>query len=80
MIFLATTNEDELVRRLKARRTESLEKLALRIDTSRQEMDRVVGFDYYVVNRKDELDETVDCILAIITAEHARTQPKIVLL
>jgi len=78
LIFLATTNEKELVRRLKARRTETPEKLALRIDTSRQEMERVAGFDYYVVNRKDKLDETVDCILAIIRAEHARTQPKIV--
>lgn len=78
LIFLATTNEKELVRRLKARRTETPEKLALRIDTSRQEMERVAGFDYYVVNRKDKLDETVDCILAIIRAEHARTQPQIV--
>lgn len=78
LIFLATANEEELVRRLKARRTESPEKLALRIETSRQEMERVVGFDYYVVNRKDKLDETVDCIVAIITAEHARTQPHIV--
>ena len=78
LIFLATTNEEELVRRLKARRTETSEKLALRIDTARQEMEKVGGFDYYVVNREDKLDETVDHILAIITAEHARTHPQIV--
>ena len=78
LIFLATANENELLRRLKARRTESPDKLALRIETSREEMKRVAGFDYYVVNRKDKLDETVDCIVAIITTEHARTQPRAV--
>jgi guanylate kinase len=31
-------------------------------------------FDYVVLNREFELDETVDKIIAIIQAEHARVQ------
>ncbi|NIM95499.1 MAG: guanylate kinase [Anaerolineales bacterium] len=76
LIFLSTRDEDELVRRLEARRTESPESLNVRIETARQEMDLIEEFDYYVINEDDELDKAVDAILAIITAEHHRTQPR----
>ncbi|MDX1600637.1 MAG: guanylate kinase [Anaerolineales bacterium] len=76
LIFLSTRTEEELVRRLKARKTESKEGLKLRIATARQELKRVDMFDYYVINEDQRLDDTVENILAIITAEHHRTEPR----
>lgn len=70
LIFLTTDDEEELVRRLEARNTETEEKLKLRIATARQEVNRVTEFDYKVVNRENCLEEAVDSILAIIQAEH----------
>jgi len=65
-------SEEELVRRLKRRKTESPEELALRIATARKELQRVEAFDYVVVNEEDRLNEAVDTIAAIIVAEHHR--------
>jgi guanylate kinase len=59
---------------LHARKTETPEGLKLRIATARQELKRIREFDYVVVNRENKLDDTVDTILAIVTAEHHRTQ------
>jgi len=70
LIFLTTKDEDELINRLKSRKTESPEKLKVRIETARQEYKRIDEFDYQVVNRENVLDETVDSIKAIIQAEH----------
>ena len=76
LIFLTTKDEEELANRLRARQSESSEKLKLRIATSRQELKRVEIFDYVVVNRESQLDETVDTIDAIIRAEHHRVHPR----
>lgn len=76
LIFLTTQNEEEMVARLKLRKTETPEGLKLRIATARQEMKRMGMFDYVVVNPDDCLGETVDTILAIIRAEHHRTRPR----
>lgn len=74
LIFLTTESEEELVKRLKARKTETPDELALRIATARKELKRVESFDYVVFNHEDELDETVDTVSAIIDAEHHRVQ------
>ena len=76
LIFLTTRSEDELVRRLKARKSETPEGLKLRIATARKEMKRIEEFDYVVVNPEDQLEEAVDTILAIIKAEHHRVIPR----
>jgi guanylate kinase len=76
LIFLTTQNEEELVNRLKARKTETREGLKLRIATARQELKRIDQFDYVVINRELQLDETVDTILSIIHAEHHRVHPR----
>lgn len=76
LIFLTTESEQELVKRLSARKTETREGLNLRIATARQEMKRIDDFDYVVVNRDNQLDETVDTILAIIRAEHSRVHKR----
>ena len=76
LIFLTTQSEDELVRRLKVRKSETREGLKLRIAMARQEMNRIHEFDYVVVNRDSKLDEAVDAILAIIQAEHHRVNQR----
>lgn len=72
LIFVTTQSQEEMVHRLKQRKTETPEGLNLRIATARQELKRLGEFDYVVVNRDDCLDEAVDTILAIIRAEHHR--------
>ena len=76
MIFLTVRDEQELVERLKKRRSESQEELNLRIAMARQELKQIDDFDYIVVNPEDRLDETVDIITTIIKAEHHRVHPR----
>jgi guanylate kinase len=76
LIFLTTQDEEEMVRRLCERKTETPEGLKLRIATARNELKRLDAFDYVVVNREFQLDETVDTILAIIQAEHHRIRAR----
>jgi guanylate kinase len=42
------------------------------LEIARQEMTRVDEFDYIVVNRDGQLDETVRMIMSIIDAEKCR--------
>ena len=72
LIFITVDGEKELERRLRERKTETPAELAIRIATARKELQRVTSFDYVVMNRDFFLDETVDNIRAIITAEHHR--------
>jgi guanylate kinase len=75
-IFLMCESEEELVTRLRARRTESEEALLRRLETARQEIARIPEFDYVVANYRDRLDSSVDDIIAIIQAEHCRSVPR----
>jgi guanylate kinase len=72
-IFLTVESEQELLARLRERRTESAAALQKRLDTARREMERIPEFDYTVVNRHCALDEAVDDVVAIIRAEHCRS-------
>lgn len=76
LIFLMAPSEEELVRRLMQRNTETPESLRTRIATAREEMQRMAEFDYVVVNRDGHLDETVKQIEAIIRAEKCRVVPR----
>jgi guanylate kinase len=76
LIFLTATSEAELVERLRARKTETPEGLNLRIATARKELERIHEFDYCVVNHDKTLDDTVDQIMSIISAEHNRVKPR----
>jgi guanylate kinase len=76
LIFLTTQNEQELVDRLKNRRSESAEDLGLRVATAQQELKRAAEFDYVIVNSDGCLEETVDTVNAIIQAEHHRVTPR----
>ena len=68
-IFLIAESMEEQERRLRERKSEPEDRLRLRIVTAREEMYRSEEFDYIIVNRRDRIDETVDTIMAIITAE-----------
>jgi guanylate kinase len=76
LVFLTTRSEEELVNRLKARKTERPEELSLRIATARQELKRVTEFDYVIVNSDGCLENTVETVKAIILAEHQRVNPR----
>ena len=80
LIFLTTESDDELVSRLKDRKSETKEGLKLRIATARQELKRIDEFDYVIVNYNSQLGETVDTIESIISAEHHRVHPRKVML
>lgn len=71
-IFLAPESEDELVRRLIERHTETPQALERRLATARDEMTRLCEFDYVVVNPANRIDEAVDKIISIVAAEHCR--------
>ncbi len=75
-IFLSPSSEEDLIRHLKKRGTETPEALARRITAAREEMERLPGFDYVIVNRDGQLDETVKQITAIITAEKCRVKQR----
>jgi guanylate kinase len=76
LIFLTTQSEEELIQRLKARKSETPEGLKLRIDTARQEIKRIKEFDYVVVNPECQVEQAVDTIISIIHAEHHRVCPR----
>jgi guanylate kinase len=71
-IFLTAESEEKLVHRLRERKTEEADQLKMRIVTARRELQRIVEFDYVVINREDALQETVDQVLSIIVAEKSR--------
>ena len=72
LIFLSCESEAALAARLTARHTESPDALRTRLAIARQEMERLHEFDYVVINRESRLDQTVETIAAIITAEKCR--------
>ncbi|MBE0697807.1 MAG: guanylate kinase [Anaerolineaceae bacterium] len=76
LIFLIPSNEKEWYDRLRNRKTETVESLALRLNTARQELEYLSEFDYVVINAQDHLEETVDSIAAILQAEHHRVIPR----
>ncbi len=72
LIFITCESEEELERRLRERKTETADSLSLRIATARKEFQRLDAFDYVIVNQDFHLDDTVDKVRAIISAEHLR--------
>jgi len=76
LIFITTDNEDELVNRLKQRKTETDDSLAIRIATARKEIQCMEAFDYVIVNHDFLLDHTVDIVRAIIDSEHHRVKQR----
>lgn len=77
-IFLAPASTDELRQRLSMRRTENVSEIEARLALASSELEQVEHFDYVVINREGHLDEAVNQIRAIITAEKQRVFPRVV--
>ena len=73
-IFLAPQSLSELSRRLSARRSETEAERSRRLADAEYEITQQTWYDYRVVNRQGHLDEAVEKVKAIITAEHCRVQ------
>ncbi len=76
LVFLTAKSKQEWLDRLKSRRSETDEELAVRIRTARHEYESLDIFDYIVINEHGELDRTLDVIESIINAEHHRVEPR----
>lgn len=72
LIFLSAEDLQEVAARLENRSTEEAEELRRRLDTAQWELEHLCDFDYWVVNRRGQLEQTVDILIAIIQAEHHR--------
>jgi guanylate kinase len=73
-IFVAPPSMAELEERLRQRKTESLDGLAVRLKAAKEEMKKVTLFDYVVVNREGQVALAVSEIEAIIAAERLRVK------
>jgi guanylate kinase len=70
-VFLMPPSFTELERRLARRGTEDVSTMQVRLAKAREEIGKARLFRYIVVN--DDLDDTVNSILAVICAEHLRS-------
>ena len=75
-IFIAPPSTEELEKRLSRRLTETPADMALRLKTAGDEMQQICNFDYVVANECNKLEVAIANILAIVTAEKCRTNPR----
>ena len=75
MIFIVPPSKEALYDRLKKRGTESEDVIMERINKANREFKAAKLYDYIVVN--DEVNNAADRIMAIIRAEHAKTERSI---
>ena len=71
-IFIAPPTIPDLFKRLNHRGTESKEVIEARVNKALSEIDMAYMYDYIVVN--DTVENAADKIMAIIRAEHAKTE------
>jgi guanylate kinase len=77
-IFLMPPSMEELATRLKDRQTESHFDLDRRLETAEEEIRQLSLFDYVVFNKREEINQAVSAIKAIITAEKHRLTPRVI--
>ncbi len=70
LIFISPPSYDELKSRLTSRATESPERILLRLEKAKEELDAKNLFDYEVIN--DNLDEAIGNLAHIVYAERLR--------
>lgn len=71
-VFIAPPSLESLCSRLHNRGTENEEIIKQRIEKAKKEIDLAYKYDYIVIN--DTVDNAADRIMAIIRAEHAKTE------
>jgi guanylate kinase len=76
LIFIRPPSMEELERRLRTRKSESAEEMAVRLGKAVSEYGQLSLFDYVLTNHADRLDEVVEQVKAIITAEKLKVNPR----
>lgn len=71
-IFIAPPSKETLYKRLLSRGTETTDVILARMEKAKREFPLAHKYDYIVIN--DEVTNAADRILAIIRAEHAKTE------
>ena len=72
LIFILPDKFSHLRERLEARRTETNEEIARRLEIAHAEVEYIRQFDYLVINEQRRSDEAVDDLEAIVRAEKFR--------
>jgi guanylate kinase len=72
LIFLTPPSIEEIIIRLQQRHTESALDLDLRTKMAKEEMKQLSLFEYLIINNRNEIDQAVSVIEAILTAEKCR--------
>jgi len=72
LIFIVPDKFSHLRSRLLARRTETNESIAARLEIAHEEMRSIRRFDYLVINEEQRPDQAVDDLEAIVRAERYR--------
>jgi len=76
LLYLRPPSMQELERRLRLRKSESAEEIAVRLGKAAQEYRQLPLFDYVLTSHAGCIDEVVAQIMAIVTAEKARVHPR----
>jgi len=76
LLFIRPPSMEELERRLRSRQSESSAEMAVRLGKAVDEYGQLSLFDYVLTNYAGRLDEVVDQVRAIITAEKLRVNPR----
>lgn len=75
LMFIIPPSFEELSDRLHGRKTDSEEVIAGRLEQAKKEFKQIPNYDYLVVN--DRVEEAVEEIISILTAEGCRTKRRI---
>jgi guanylate kinase len=77
-IFLAPESMSELLRRLKARKTDDPDVLMERFQAASRELSSATEFDYVVFNEVEQVESAMDALCSIILAERCKIhQPEL---
>lgn len=79
-IFLAPESMAELMRRLRARKTDDPETLMQRFSTASRELSAAFDFDYVIFNESERAELAIEQIRAVVTAEGRRVRQSDVVL
>ena len=76
LLFIRPPSMEELESRLRSRSSETDAEIAVRLGKAIHEYEQLPIFDYVLTNYADRLDEVVEGVRAIITAEKLRVHPR----
>lgn len=72
MVFVLPERFAEVRRRLEARETDSANQVALRMKNATDEIAEAKKYDYVIINRSGSLEDAVQELVSIVSAEKAR--------